>query len=98
MTKRSVRVHIVGEEYAIRTERSPEVTRAVAEYVDRTIRGILEGGSVIETQKAAILAAMKITDELFQVREQGADLAESISALSAEVRRLLPPAKREISA
>jgi len=41
---------------------------------------------------------MKITDELFQVREQGADLAESISALSAEVRRLLPPAKREITA
>ena len=98
MTKRSVRVHIVGEEYAIRTERSPEVTRAVAEYVDRTIRGILDGGSVIETQKAAILAAMKITDELFQAREQGADLAESISALSADVRRLLPPSKREITA
>ena len=98
MTKRSVRVQIVGEEYAIRTERSPEVTRAVADYVDRTIRGILDGGSVIETQKAAILAAMKITDELFQVREQGTDLAESISALSAEVRRLLPPAKREITA
>ena len=98
MTKRSVRVHIVGEEYAIRTERSPEVTRAVAEYVDRTIRGILEGGTVIETQKAAILAAMKITDELFHVREQGTELAESIAALSADVRRLLPPAKREVTA
>jgi cell division protein ZapA len=97
VTKKSVRVHIVGEEYAIRTERSPEVTRAVAEYVDRTIRGILEGGTVIETQKAAILAAMKITDELFHLREQGNDLADSISALSADVRRLLPPAKREVS-
>lgn len=96
MTKRSVRVHIVGEEYAIRTERSPEVTRAVAEYVDRTIRGILGGGSVIETQKAAILAAMKITDELFQAREHGAELSASITSLSADVRRLLPPAKREV--
>lgn len=97
MSKKSVRVHIVGEEYAIRTERSPEVTRAVAEYVDRTIRGILEGGSVIETQKAAILAAMKITDELFQTRETSAELADSITALSADVRRMLPPAKREVS-
>lgn len=96
MTKRSVRVHIVGEEYAIRTERSPEVTRAVAEYVDRTIRGILEGGTVIETHKAAILAAMKITDELFHAREEGAELADAITALSADVRRLLPPAKREV--
>jgi cell division protein ZapA len=97
VSKKSVRVHIVGEEYAIRTERSPEVTRAVAEYVDRTIRGILEGGSVIETQKAAILAAMKITDELFQTREKSAELAESITALSADVRRMLPPAKREVT-
>lgn len=97
MSKKSLRVHIVGEEYAIRTERSPEVTRAVAEYVDRTIRGILDGGSVIETQKAAILAAMKITDELFQTREKSAELADSITALSADVRRMLPPAKREVS-
>lgn len=97
MSKKSIRVHIVGEEYAIRTERSPEVTRAVAEYVDRTIRGILEGGSVIETHKAAILAAMKITDELFQTREKSAELADAITALSADVRRMLPPAKREVS-
>jgi cell division protein ZapA len=97
VNKKSVRVHIVGEEYAIRTERSPEVTRAVAEYVDRTIRGILEGGSVIETQKAAILAAMKITDELFQTREKSAELSEAITALSTDVRRMLPPAKREVS-
>ena len=92
--KRSVRVTIVGEEYPIRTERSAEFTRAVAEYVDRTIRSVLAGGTVIEPQKAAILAAMKITDELFHAREQGVELADEMRGLATEIRRLLPPAKR----
>lgn len=93
-SKRSVRVNIVGEEYAIRTERSPEVTRAVAEYVDQAIMGVLNSGTVIETHKAAILAAMKITDELFRQREAAEELSESIRGLSSELRPLLPPAKR----
>lgn len=95
-SKRSVRVTILGEEYPIRTERSAEFTRSVAEYVDRTIRSVMESGGVIETHKTAILAAMKITDELFQEREQGGELAAAIESLSADVRRLLPPAKREV--
>ena len=92
--KRSVRVTIVGEEYAIRTERSAEVTRAVASYVDEAIRGVLKSGTVIEPQKAAILAAMKITDELFRHREVSAELTESMQALCADVRRMLPEAER----
>ena len=92
--KRSVRVSIVGEEYSIRTERSAEFTRAVAEHVDRTIRSVLESGTVIETQKAAILAAMKITDELFREREEGEELAAEMHSLTTELKRLLPPQKR----
>jgi cell division protein ZapA len=38
-----VKVRILGEEYTLRTEASPEHTRAVAEHVDRTIRAILSG-------------------------------------------------------
>ena len=94
VAKRSVRVSIVGEEYPIRTERSAEFTRAVADYVDRTIRSVLGSGTVIETQKAAILGAMKITDELFREREEREELAAEIRALSMELKRLLPPQKR----
>ena len=35
-----VRVSIVGEEYSIRSDVSPEHTRAVADYLDRAIRAI----------------------------------------------------------
>ena len=66
--RNSVRVSILGDDYAIRTEASAAHTREVAEHVDRTIRRIIATGTVVETHKAAILAALQITDELFRAR------------------------------
>lgn len=92
--KTSVKVEILGESYAIRSEAPPEHTRAVAEHLDRSIRQILSGGAVIETNRAAILAALQITSELFLEREANEEITGSMQSLSAEVRRMLPPAKR----
>ena len=92
--RHSVRVTILGEEYTIRSDASPDHTRAVARYVDAAIRRVMGSGTVVETHKGAILAALQITDELFKARGGDEELAESIRGLSAEVRRWLPPAKR----
>ena len=93
--KHSVRVHIMGEEFTIRSDASPDHTRAVAEYLDRKIREIMASGSVVETQKASVLAALQITNELFLAREGDQRLAGEMRGLAEEVRRLLPPPKRE---
>ena len=90
----SVKVSIVGQEFTIRSDATPEHTREVAAYVDRTIRSIMQSGAVVESSKAAILAALQITDELFRARSSQQALDESMQALSSEVRRWLPPAKR----
>lgn len=93
--KRNVaKVSIVGEEYTIRSEASPEHTRAVATYLDREIRKVLGANALIETHKAAILAAMSITDELLRERTTAKVVEEELRGLNAEVRRWLPPAKR----
>ena len=93
--KTSVKVEILGESYVLRTEAAPEHTRAVAEYLDKSIRQILSGGSVIEANRAAILAALQITSELFQARDANGALVGSMQGLAADVRRLLPPGKRD---
>jgi cell division protein ZapA len=94
-----VKVTIVGEEHLIRSDAPPEHTRAVAEYVDRTIRQITNSASlVVDPHRAAILAAMKITDELFNERAACTELGGAIESLSGEVRRWLPPAKRHVPA
>ena len=92
--KSSVKLTIVGEEYTIRSDEPAEHTRAVADHVDRTIREILDGGGVSDPKKAAILGALQITDDLFKERGTHEEFAEKLRALSAEVRRMLPPAKR----
>ncbi len=93
-SKSVVRVRIVGDEYTLRTEASVQHTQSVAEHVDRTIRAILAGGATIETHKAAILAALQITDELFRERAATTDLTMDIRQLANDIRPLLPPAKR----
>ena len=90
----SVKVTIVGQELTIRSEASAEHTRDVAAYVDKTIRSIMNSGAVVESNRAAILAALQITDELFRARNVQRTLDESMQSLSSEVRRWLPPAKR----
>lgn len=94
MTVHSTRVKIVGEEYTIRSDADPEHTRAVAAHVDAAIRRVLENPAITDPGKAAILAAMSITDELFAEREREGEVAARMQGLSGELRRWLPPAKR----
>lgn len=92
--KHSTRVTICGEDYTIRSDASPEHTRAVAAHVDRAIREVMGSAAVVESHKAAILAALSITDDLFRERSERTSLAETMRALSSELRRWLPPGKR----
>jgi cell division protein ZapA len=94
--KSSVKVTIVGEEYTIRSDEDAEHTRAVAKYVDEAIRGVMNAGATVESHKAAILAALEITDELFKARDGQAELADRMHGISSELRRLLPPGKRGV--
>jgi cell division protein ZapA len=89
------RVSIVGEEYTLRSDATPDHTRAVAAYLDREIRKVLGANALMETHKAAILAAMTITDELFRERKTAREVEEQLRQLSAEVKHMLPPAKRD---
>lgn len=90
----STKVKIVGEEYTIRSEVPPEQTRAVAAHVDAAIRRVLQSPAITDPGKAAILAGMSITDELFRARAENEALAEELRTLSRELRRWLPPGKR----
>lgn len=93
--KNLVRVTIMNEEYAIRSDTSPEHTRQVAEYLDGAIRRVVDSGTVVETGRASILAALQITAELFESRA-GNEMTEKLKGLSAEIRRVLPTGKREL--
>ncbi len=87
--KNSVRVRILGEEYTLRTDASPERARAIAQYFDRAVRQILTTGHVPETHRAAILAGLQIAGELFEARDAAEELTSSLRALTNEVRQVV---------
>ena len=93
-TKNAVRIIIGGEEYTVRSELPPEYTREVAAYLDAALKRVRDSLPMVETQKAAILAALAITDELFQARRGDRDVADRLTAMADDLARLLPPAKR----
>ena len=92
--KTVVKVTIGGDEYTLKSDRTEEYTRAVAEYVDSALKEVLASGSIVEAHKAAILAALAVTDELFAERRAASDMADKLTELSTDLCRVLPPAKR----
>jgi cell division protein ZapA len=93
-TKSAVRVFIGGEEYTVRSELPPEYTREVAAYLDAALKRVRDTLPMVESHKAAILAALSITDELFQARRGDQDAADRLTSMANDLARLLPPAKR----
>jgi cell division protein ZapA len=93
-TKNAVRVFIGGEEYTVRSELPPEYTREVAAYLDAALKRVRDTMPMVESHKAAILAALSITDELFQARNGDREVADRLSTMADDLARLLPPAKR----
>ena len=93
-----VKVTIGGDEYTLKSDRTAEYTRAVAEHVDNALKDVLATGAIVEPQKAAILAALAITDELFVEQAAASEMAERLSNLATDLCRVLPPAKRSSQA
>jgi cell division protein ZapA len=76
-SRAKVTVRIGGEEHIIRANVEPEYTLRCAEWVDRRMTEIRSQIGLIESHKVAILAALSITDELFQARSQLQELRDS---------------------
>jgi cell division protein ZapA len=82
----TVRVMIFGEEYAIRTDAPQEYTLECARYVDDAVQQAHVRGQVAEPHRAAVLAALQITDELFQNRKVLAESSDDVLARLTALR------------
>jgi cell division protein ZapA len=91
--RKAVRVTIFGEDYLIRSEMGQAYTERCARYVDSAIQEAHLRGHVSEPHKAAILAAMQITDRLFRAEAEKEELetavGERLSELSGRIEMRL---------
>lgn len=82
-----LKVTIYGTEYPIRGNTDVEYIKKVAKYVDSKMREVNKNISIDSTLKVSILAALNITDELFQERERSLSAATN-DDITARIQKL----------
>jgi len=64
----SVEVTIEGQPYSVRSTLGSTQVKRLADYVDRVMRDIRKHTQTNDSNRVAILAALNIAEDLFQVR------------------------------
>lgn len=59
--KQSVQVSILGQQFNLRSEASPEQVRRVARFVEEQIAQVTASGRAVDTLQAAILALLNVS-------------------------------------
>ena len=85
MEDNRVKVRIYGQDYIISGERDEETIREIAAFVDSSIREVSKYFSGNAQGSLAVLAAVNITDELFETREKIAALTAARELMESEI-------------
>ena len=92
-SKMTIKVKIYGKEYSIRSSRDTEYVEEVARYVDNKMSDVDKSGISSSPVQVAVLAAMNITDELFDLKESGSfavkDIEEKAKSLTDKINSAL---------
>ena len=101
MTKRTVPVEILGQEYRIRSDSDPSTIRRAAALVDETMAKVRDRTGTVDTLDIAVLTALNIANHLISLRDAGGatsqgekirsyDLEELISLVEAAIAEAAP--------
>lgn len=61
MTKQSVQVSILGQQFNLRSEAAPEQVHKVARFVEDQIAQVTRSGRAVDSLQAAILALLNVS-------------------------------------
>jgi cell division protein ZapA len=92
----TVPVEIFGQTYTLRGQGDGAYLRDLAAHVDAKMREISDSTRTADTLKIAILAALNITDEYYQLRRARSDkAARDFSGKAGELVEMLDRVLRE---
>ena len=85
----TIRVEIYNQTYNIRSDGDTEYIIQLAEFVDSRMREISSGTLTVDSLKVAILAALHIADEYYQLKHAQAQTDAQLAARSTECAEML---------
>jgi cell division protein ZapA len=89
MAEQTIRVEIYNQTYSIRSDGDNEYILDLAGYVDSKMREISSGTLTVDSLKVAILAALHIADEYYQLKNAQAQSDAQLGARSSECSAML---------
>jgi cell division protein ZapA len=89
MPEQTIRVEIYNQTYSIRSDGDNEYIQNLAEYVDGKMREISSGTMTVDSLKVAILAALHIADEFYQLKHTQANIDTQLATRSSECSEML---------
>ncbi len=90
MTETSTeKVDIFGQEYKIKGVGDPQYIQKIAGYVDKKMREIAHSSGIMSQSRIAILAALNITDEFYQEREERVKIQDKLEMKAVKLGELL---------
>ena len=88
------KVKIFGTEYSLRGEEDSEYMKELAQYVDKKMKGVAEHTSLVSTTKVAVLSALRMADELHQLKQSPGGLGDG--SADRKVKKLIEMIDRKI--
>jgi cell division protein ZapA len=85
----SYKVVIYNQTYNLRSEHGPEYINELAAHVDRRMNEIARQTMTVDSLRVAILAALQIADELFQLRSELKETDSEIAERSTKYAEIL---------
>jgi cell division protein ZapA len=87
--QQTIRVEIYNQTYSIRSDGDNDYIQDLAGYVDSKMREITSGTMTVDSLKVAILAALHIADEYYQLKHAHAQSDAQLASRSSECSEML---------
>ena len=84
-----IRVEIYDQSYYMRGDLDPEYIRKLAEFVDGRMRSIAARTRTVDSLRLAVLAALNMADECYQMRAKVQQVEQKMTECSGALDELL---------
>ena len=71
-------MQVAGQRYTLKTDNDDRLVKSLVAYVDGKFRDVQKASRSPDTQAVAILTALQVAEELFQTRQEAANLKKNV--------------------
>ena len=96
-SKKSVAVTIAGLRLSLKSDADAAYVQLLADYVDEKIKELGPRSSQVAPHEAAVLAALRIADDLFRERRARSELRRRVRAEVQHMVSVLPPGSTDVA-